>query len=51
MIHKQLTTYYKVKYGPILIGYNKFNIININILVGRFISDFNILFYKSCPKV
>ena len=34
MIHKQLTTYFKVKYGSILIGYNKSRGLGIRVIYG-----------------
>ena len=32
MIHKELTTYFKVKYGSILIGYYKSHDVNIRVI-------------------
>ena len=32
MIHKQLTTYFKVKYGSILIGYHKSHGVGIRVI-------------------
>ena len=34
MIHKQLTTYFKVKYGSILIGYYKSHGVGIRVIYG-----------------
>ena len=34
MIHKQLTTYFKVKYGSILIGYYKSHEVGIRVIDG-----------------
>ena len=34
MIHKQLTTYFKVKYGSIFIGYYKLHGVGIRVMQG-----------------
>ena len=34
MIHKQLTTYFKVKYGSIMIGYYKSHGVGIRVIKG-----------------
>ena len=39
MIHKQLTTFYKVKYGSIFIGYNKSHGIGIKVIYGSVIGQ------------